>query len=59
MPHVPIYERRMRKFMRKPPSVRTAASVVVGMTTFIVVISGIVMHLLDHVEFPNSWIGIW
>jgi voltage-gated potassium channel len=55
----PIYERRMQRFMRKPPSARTAASVVVATTTLIVLLSGVVMRLIDHKEFPNVWLGMW
>jgi voltage-gated potassium channel len=59
MARQPIYERRMRRFMRKPPSARTAASVVVGTTTFVVLLSGAAMRLIDHKEFPNVWLGMW
>jgi voltage-gated potassium channel len=49
----------MKKFMRKPPSVRTAASVIVGTTAVIVVGSGVAMSLIDHAEFPSIWLGLW
>lgn len=45
--------------MRKPPSVRTAASVIVTTTTLIVVGSGVAMRLIDHKEFPSFWLGLW
>jgi voltage-gated potassium channel len=59
MARLPFYERRMRRFMRRPPSVRTAASVVVGTTVVVVILSGLAMRLIDHVEFPNAWLGMW
>jgi voltage-gated potassium channel len=59
MPRPPIYERRMKKFMRNPPSIRMAASVIVSVTTTIVVLSGVVMRFVDHKEFPNVWLAIW
>jgi voltage-gated potassium channel len=59
MPRPPIYDRRMKKFMRKPPTIRAAAGVIVSVTAAIVVLSGVVMSLLDHKEFPNVWLGMW
>jgi len=49
----------MQRFLREPPSVRYAASVIVTVTTVIVLASGVVMRLLDHKEYPNVWLGIW
>jgi voltage-gated potassium channel len=52
-------ERRMTKFMRKPPSVRAAASVIVTATFVVVVASGILMRLIDHTEYSSIWVGMW
>ena len=52
-------ERSMNRFLRKPPSVRGAASVIVTTTALIVVGSGLLMRLLDHREYPNIFIGMW
>lgn len=49
----------MSRFLREPPSVRIAASVVVVATAVIVLASGVLMRLLDHREYPNIWLGIW
>jgi voltage-gated potassium channel Kch len=54
-----VVERRMSKFMREPPSVRVAASVIVTATVVVVVGSGILMRLLDHAEYRNVWVGMW
>ena len=52
-------ERQMTRFLRKPPTVKGAASVIVTTTALIVVGSGLLMRLLDHKEYPNIFIGMW
>ena len=52
-------ERRMSRFLREPPSVRTAASVIVTATAMVVVVSGVLMRVLDHEEYSNVWVGMW
>jgi voltage-gated potassium channel Kch len=54
-----LIERRMSRFLREPPSVRTAASVIVTATAIVVVGGGVAMRLLDHDEYPNVWVGMW
>jgi voltage-gated potassium channel len=54
-----LIERRMSRFLREPPSVRTAASVIVTATAIVVVGGGVAMWLLDHDEYPNVWVGMW
>jgi voltage-gated potassium channel len=54
-----IIERRMTRFLSEPPSVRTAAGVIVTATTVVVVAGGVVMRLLDHAEYSNVWVGMW
>jgi voltage-gated potassium channel len=49
----------MSKFLREPPSVRTAASVIVVATAMIVVGSGVLMRLFDHSEYSSVWVGMW
>jgi voltage-gated potassium channel len=49
----------MARFLREPVSVRTAASTIVLATTLIVVVSGALMRVLDHREYPNIFRGIW
>jgi len=49
----------MSKFMREPPSIRIAASVIVTATAVIVVGGGILIRLLDHTEYPSVWVGMW
>src|SRR5215471_11720833 len=49
----------MSKFMREPPSIRTAASVIVTATAVIVVGGGVLIRLIDHSEYPNVWVGMW
>jgi voltage-gated potassium channel len=62
MPRVPrpnLIERRMSRFLREPPSVRTAAGVIVTATAVVVVGGGVAMRVLDHDEYPNIWVGMW
>jgi voltage-gated potassium channel Kch len=54
-----VIERRMTRFMREPPSVRTAAGVIVTATTVVVVGGGVLIRLLDHGEYSNVWVGLW
>jgi voltage-gated potassium channel len=52
-------ERRMSRILREPPSVRTAAGVIVSATAIVVVGGGLLMWVLDHDEYPNIWVGMW
>jgi len=54
-----LIDRRMSKFLREPPSVRTAASVIVTTTALAVVGGGLLIRLLDHSEYSNVWVGMW
>ena len=59
MARVILFERQMQRFLRKPVSVRGAASVIVTSTGLIVIASGFLMRVLDHKEYPNIFIGMW
>ena len=54
-----VIERRMSRFLREPPSVRTAASVIVVATAVVVAVGGVLMRVLDHDEYSNIWVGMW
>lgn len=54
-----LFERRMSKFLREPPSVRLAANVIVTATALVVVVGGVLIRLLDHKEYSSIWIGMW
>ena len=49
----------MSKFLREPPSVRLAASVIVTTTVIVVAGAGVLIRVLDHKEYPNIWVGMW
>jgi voltage-gated potassium channel Kch len=49
----------MSRFLREPPSVRTAARVIVAATAVVVVAGGVLMRVLDHREYPDIWVGMW
>jgi voltage-gated potassium channel len=51
--------RQMTRFLREPVSVRGAARVIALATAVIVVVSGVVMRLVDHDEYPNIFRGMW
>ena len=59
LPRPNLIERRMSALLREPPSVRTAASVIVTATALVVVGGGLLMRLLDHDEYSNIWVGMW
>jgi len=52
-------ERRMSRFLREPPSIRIAASVIVTATTLVVVGGGGLIRVFDHREYANVWVGMW
>jgi voltage-gated potassium channel len=54
-----LIERRTTRFLSEPPSVRTAAGVIVIATALVVVAGGVLMRLLDHDEYSNIWVGMW
>ena len=54
-----LIERRMSNLLRKPPSVRLAAGVIVTATATVVVVAGVLMRVLDHTEYGSIWVGMW
>ena len=59
MPRTNLIERRMSKFLREPPSIRMAASVIVTATAIVVVGGGVLIRVIDHSEYPNVWVAMW
>jgi len=59
VPRPNLVERRMSKFLREPPSIRMAASVIVTATALVVVGGGVLIRVLDHSEYPNIFVGMW
>jgi len=59
VPRPNLIERRMTRFLREPPSVRLAVSVIVTATAIVVAGSGVAMRFLDHDEYANVWVGMW
>jgi voltage-gated potassium channel len=49
----------MTRFLRQPPSVQTAAGVIITATAVVVVVGGIGMRVLDHKEYSDIWVGMW
>ena len=49
----------MSKFLREPPKIRTAASVIVVATLVIVLGGGALFRILDHKEYASLWLGMW
>jgi voltage-gated potassium channel len=52
-------ERSMSRFLREPPSVQSAAKVIVTATVAVVIAGGVLMRVLDHGEYSNVWVGMW
>jgi voltage-gated potassium channel len=52
-------EKRLSRFLREPPSVKNAISVIVTATTSIAIVSGIAMRLVDPHHFSSVWLGMW
>jgi voltage-gated potassium channel len=59
MARITWIERRLTRFLAEPPTVRNAARTIVGITTVVVVGSGILIRVVDHEEYPNVWVGMW
>jgi voltage-gated potassium channel Kch len=59
MARLNVIERRMTRFLSEPPSVRTAAGVIVTATTVVVIGGGVLIRLLDHSEYSDIWVGMW
>lgn len=49
----------MARLLHDPPTVQTAAGVIITATAVVVVVGGILMRALDHSEYPNIWVGMW
>jgi len=49
----------MTKFLREPVSIRGAAGTIVLATAVVVAVSGVIMTLLDHSEYPGVFRGMW
>lgn len=54
-----VVERQVSRFLGEPPSVRTAAGVIVTVTVVTVVVGGVLMRVLDGSEYPDIWVGMW
>jgi voltage-gated potassium channel len=54
-----VVEHRVDRFLREPPSVRNAASVIVLATAIVVVGAGVGITLLDGEEYPDIGLGLW
>jgi voltage-gated potassium channel len=54
-----LIDRALARFQRDPVSVRKAASVIVIVTAFTVVASGLLMRVIDHKEFHSFGVGLW
>jgi voltage-gated potassium channel len=54
-----LIERRVDRFQREPVSARIALNVIVGGTTIVVVLGGVIIWLLDHGEYPHLGRALW
>ena len=49
----------MSRFVSAPLTVRHAARIIVTGTAVVVLVSGVLMRLIDHKEYPNVWRALW
>lgn len=59
VPRPNLIERRTTQLLRKPPSIRAAAGVIVTATTMVVIGAGILIRVLDSGEYSSIWVGMW
>jgi hypothetical protein len=59
LPRMPRFERRLSRFLREPPSVKNALSVIVTANTLVVIVAGVAMRIFDPHNFPNIGLGMW
>jgi voltage-gated potassium channel len=52
-------ERKFSRVLHDPPTVGLATGVIVSATAVVVALSGVLMWLLDHREYPNVWVAMW
>jgi voltage-gated potassium channel len=52
-------DRRVSRFMQRPPTVVAAGTVIVSFTTVTVVLAGLVMRVFDHSEFHSFGLALW
>ena len=52
-------ERFLTRSMQKPATIRLASRMIVTVTLFTVVVSGVLMRVFDHDEFPSIGLGLW
>jgi voltage-gated potassium channel len=52
-------EKRAKRFLTRPPTVRTATAVIMSVTTFTVVFSAVLMRVFDRQEYPNIGRALW
>ena len=53
------FQRRIERFMREPPTIQSAAGVIVTATAAVVVAAGVLISLIDNDEYPNVGVGMW
>jgi voltage-gated potassium channel len=59
LPRLPRVERRRSRFLREPPSIKNALSVIVTANTLVVIVAGVAMRIFDPHNFPNIGLGMW
>ena len=54
-----LIERRLSREMLRPPTIRQAGRVIVSVTGVTVIVSGVLMRVFDHTEFPTIGLALW
>jgi voltage-gated potassium channel len=55
-PAHPKFEQRLTS---KAMTARRAGLLIATVTVVVTIVSGVLMWVLDHEEFPNVWLGLW
>jgi voltage-gated potassium channel len=55
----PLHQRTLSFLSRKPLTAGRAARIIAFVTITVTVVSGVAIHFLDRVNFPNIGLGMW
>ena len=55
----PLFQQLMSRFLQPRDSARAAGSAIVVATALVVVVSGALMRVFDHKEYPSLGRGLW
>ena len=54
-----MHPRLQRRLTSKDMTARRAGMLIAVVTVLVTIVSGVLMRVLDHSEFPNVWLALW